>query len=53
MPEMPSDRSLLAHFSALEDPRCTIKQRHRLNDMIAIAITGVLCGADGWPSVSG
>ncbi|EGV27609.1 transposase IS4 family protein [Thiorhodococcus drewsii AZ1] len=52
MPEMPSDRSLLTHFSTLEDPRCAIKQRHRLNDMIAIAITGVLCGADGWVQIA-
>ncbi|EGV27992.1 transposase ISAs1 family protein [Thiorhodococcus drewsii AZ1] len=52
MPEMPSDRSLLTHFSTLENPRCAIKQRHRLNDMIAIAITGVLCGADGWVQIA-
>ncbi len=52
MREMTSDRSLLSHFSRLKDPRCAIKQRHRLNDMIAIAITGVLCGADGWVQIA-
>lgn len=52
MLEMTSDRSLLSHFSTLEDPRCAIKQRHQLNDMIAIAITGVLCGADGWAQIA-
>jgi len=43
---------LLTHFPALEDPRCAIKQRYRLNDMIVIAITGVLCRADGWVQIA-
>ena len=51
MPEMTLDRSLMTHFATLDDPRCPRKRRHKLIDMIAIAITGVLCGADGWAEI--
>ena len=49
---MTLDRSLMTHFAALEDPRCALKRRHQLFDMIAIAITGTLCGADGWVQIA-
>ena len=52
MPEMTPDRSIVAHFSTLEDPRCALKRRHLLSDMIAIALSGVLCGADGWVQIA-
>jgi len=52
MQETTSDRSLLTNLSTPADPRCAIKQRYRLNDMIAIAITGVLCGAEGWALIA-
>jgi predicted transposase YbfD/YdcC len=52
MPEMTLDRSLMTHFSTLADPRCSLKRRHTLTDMIAIAIAGVLCGADGWVQIA-
>ncbi|NEV64061.1 ISAs1 family transposase [Thiorhodococcus minor] len=47
MPEMTLDRSLMTHFAPLEDPRCALKRRHKLLDMIVITIAGTLCGADG------
>jgi hypothetical protein len=52
MPDMTLDRSLMTHFSTLEDPRCTLKRRHKLLDMIVIAIAGTLCGADGWAQIA-
>jgi predicted transposase YbfD/YdcC len=52
MPDMTLDRSLMTHFSTLEDPRCALKQRHNLFDMIVIAIAGTLCGADGWVQIA-
>ncbi len=43
--------SLIDHFSSIEDPRDPTKRRHKLTDMIAIAVAGVLCGADEWTSI--
>ena len=36
MPVMTPDRSLAAHCSTLEDPRCALKRRHLFSDIIAI-----------------
>jgi predicted transposase YbfD/YdcC len=38
---------LCDHLASLTDPRCT-NARHRLLDILAIAICAVLCGAEGW-----
>lgn len=46
------ERSLVSHFSVLEDPRCKIKRRHVLRDMLVIAFAGVLCGAEGWEDIA-
>lgn len=40
--------SIGQHFSDLEDPRIDRTKHHRLLDIIAIAICGVICGADNW-----
>ena len=52
MLEMTSERSLLSHFSVLEDPRSGIQRRHLLTDMVVIAMAAVLCGADGWVQIA-
>jgi len=52
MPPLALDRSLVRHFADLEDPRCALKRRHRLVDMIVIAIAAMLCGADGWVAIA-
>jgi predicted transposase YbfD/YdcC len=44
-------QSLHEHFSEIEDPRQTAKTRHKLLDIITIAILAVLCGADNWVAV--
>lgn len=38
--------SLLDHFTDLPDPR--FRSQHKLVDIIAIALTGTICGAEGW-----
>lgn len=44
--------SLLAHFSDLPDPRIERTKKHKLIDLIAIAICGVVCGADNWVEIA-
>ena len=38
--------SITAHFAGLPDPRVERTKRHRLLDMLTIALCAVLCGAD-------
>ena len=51
MDEFP-DSSLLAHFSGLSDPRVERTRKHKLIDIVAIAICGVICGADNWVEIA-
>ncbi len=46
-----SDASLISHFAALPDPRIDRTKRHKLIDIIAIAICGVICGANDWVAI--
>lgn len=43
--------SLIEHFSVLVDGRCEEKCRHKLIDVIVIAIVAVICGADEWTGI--
>ena len=43
--------TLVEHFSVLEDIRDAKRRRHLLIDMLIIAITAVICGADGWTQI--
>lgn len=47
MEERPA-ASITSYFSSLEDPRSDHTKRHKLMDIITIAICGVICGADSW-----
>lgn len=38
-------------FAEVEDPRIERTKRHRLRDIILLAICGVICGADGWVEI--
>ena len=40
--------SIMACFASLEDPRIERSKRHKLLDIIAIAICATICGADSW-----
>jgi predicted transposase YbfD/YdcC len=48
---MDDSRSLLTHLQGIEDPRIDRSQRHKLIDILVIAVVGVLCGADGWDDI--
>ena len=39
------------HFSKVSDPRIDRTKRHKLLDIICIAICAVICGADNWVEV--
>jgi len=52
MMQPPSPHSLVYHFASLEDPRVLERSRHKLIDILVIAICGVICGADDWVSIA-
>ena len=39
------------HFGSVRDPRIDRSKRHQLLDIIAIALCGVICGADSWAEI--
>lgn len=39
---------LVEHFAEIEDPRIERSKRHKLIDILTIAILAVICGADSW-----
>ena len=43
---------LMRYFTDLKDPRMNRTKRHKLDDIITIAICAVICGADGWTEVA-
>ena len=36
------------HFDEIEDPGIERRKRHKLIDILRIAILAVICGADSW-----
>ena len=44
-------RGALRFFANMRDPRSNLGKRHRLLDLIVIAITAVICNADGWEDI--
>ncbi len=44
--------SIFAHFDTLEDPRVERTRLHTLLSIVAIALCGVICGADSWVEVA-
>lgn len=44
-------RDLESIFAGVEDPRMERTKRHRLRDIIILAICGVICGAEGWVEI--
>jgi hypothetical protein len=44
--------SIQEHFADLPDPRRAQGKRHRLSDMIVIAVCAVICCADSWSDVA-
>jgi hypothetical protein len=58
-PRDPEDRmaattnlgSIKKHFRRLPDPRVVGRTQHRLIDLIALAICGVIANCDDWPDI--
>src|SRR5437868_14166974 len=46
-----SDPSLMSHFADLPDPRIERTKRHKLMDIVTIALCGVICGANDWVAI--
>ena len=46
-----SPRSLANHFARLTDPRSPEKVRHKLLDLVILAVLAALAGADAWTEV--
>lgn len=44
-------RDLETLFAKVEDPRIERTKRHRLRDIIILAICGTICGAEGWVEI--
>ncbi len=44
--------SILEHISVLPDPRGKQGRQHLLQDIVTIAVCGVICGADEWTAIS-
>jgi hypothetical protein len=47
-----ADRCLLTHFAALTDPRVERTRVHPLINVLTIAITAVICGAESWDEIA-
>jgi predicted transposase YbfD/YdcC len=43
-----SPKTLVEHFSGITDPRVDRTKRHKLIDILVIAICATICGAEGW-----
>ncbi len=43
--------TLEAQFAELTDPRSDHTRRHKLIDIVIVAILAVICGADGWTDI--
>lgn len=39
--------SIASYFETLDDPRHTLNRKHRLVDVVVIAVAAILCGCDG------
>lgn len=42
---------LTSIFAAVEDPRVERTKRHKLLDILILALCGVICGAEGWVDI--
>jgi hypothetical protein len=51
MSEEPKIGIIEKHFGKVKDPRRERTKRHKLLDIILIAICGVICGADSWVDI--
>ena len=45
------ENSISRQFSELTDPRIERSKRHKLLDIVTIALCGIICGADNWVEI--
>lgn len=50
--DVQAPRGLLHAFAQLPDPRVNRTRRHRLDDILTLAICAVICAADAWTQVA-
>jgi predicted transposase YbfD/YdcC len=50
--ENPAGVSIIDHFSSIKDPRILLKTRHRLTDILVIAVFAIIAGADEWTEIA-
>lgn len=46
------ERSLVAQFAELHDPRAPLGVRHNLEAVLTIALCAIICGADTWVEIA-
>jgi predicted transposase YbfD/YdcC len=51
MTQEPEVGSIAKHFGKIRDPRIDRSKRHKLLDILIIAICAVICGADSWVDI--
>ena len=51
MSQEPEVGSIVKHFGKIRDPRIDRTKRHKLLDILIIAICAVICGADNWVDI--
>src|SRR4030042_1360010 len=49
--EFTMSKALLDYFSDMPDPRVERTKLHKLEDILAITICAVICGAEGWTEI--
>jgi predicted transposase YbfD/YdcC len=52
MAAAPRMGSIRKHFRSLKDPRVVGRTRHRLVDLVVLAICGVIANCDDWPDIA-
>jgi hypothetical protein len=48
---MEGPRSLIDHFSSVDDPRVNRTKKHQLIEIIVMVIIAILCGAEDWDDI--
>src|SRR5262249_29994982 len=52
MAAQPSVASIQKHFRRLRDPRVQGRTKHRLIDLLVLALCGILANCDDWPDIA-
>ena len=48
---MDKEKEFREYFAEIEDPRINRTKKHKLEDILFIAICGVICGANDWVNI--